>query len=134
MRPTVELIYFTGCRHVDRTRAALREALVSHGLPARWEEWDQYSSTAPERVHGYASPTVLVGGRDVTGVERTTAAFACRSTGGPSADVIGAALGALGIGTVEKRRLDVDDGRAIDGLDRSDPQSGSGDLAHGHPV
>jgi hypothetical protein len=92
MPPTVELIYFTGCPQVDRTRAALREAFVSRGLPARWEEWDQGSSTAPDRVHGYASPTVLVAGRDVTGAERTATAPACRSTGGPSADVIQAAL------------------------------------------
>ncbi len=134
MRPTVELIYFTGCRHVERTRAALREALVSHGLPARWEEWDQFSPTAPERVHGYASPTVLVGGRDVTGVERTTAAFACRSAGGPSARVIQAALVALGPGAVDEHRLEVDHRRAVDGLDRPDTQPGSGDLSHGHPV
>ncbi|MGH7579534.1 MAG: hypothetical protein ACREM9_05135 [Gemmatimonadales bacterium] len=101
MRPSVELIYFTGCHHVDHTRATLREALVSYGLPARWQEWDQGSETAPQRVHGYASPTVLVGGRDVTGVERTTTASACRSTGGPSADVIRAALAALGSGAVD---------------------------------
>ena len=98
MRPTVELIYFAGCRHVGRTRAALREALESHGLPARWKEWDQLSSTAPERVQGYASPTVLVAGRDVTGVERTTAARACTWAGGPSVGVIQRALAALGRG------------------------------------
>ena len=103
--PTVELIYFTGCPHVDRARAALREAFVSHGLPAHWEEWDQRSSAAPHRVHGYASPTVLVAGRDVTGVDRTAAASACRATGGPSADVIQAALARLGPGD------DQDDGR-----------------------
>ena len=95
MRPAVELIYFTGCRHVGRTRAALREALEHHGLPARWKEWDQLSATAPERVQGYASPTVLVAGRDVTGVERTTAARACTWSGGPSVRVIQDALAAL---------------------------------------
>jgi hypothetical protein len=95
MRATVELIYFAGCRHVEGTRSALREALLSRGWPARWEEWDQSSSTVPERVHGYASPTVLVAGRDVTGVERTSTARACRWTGGPSARLIQAALAAL---------------------------------------
>ena len=95
MRPRVELIYFAGCRQVGRTRAALREALESRGLPARWKEWDQLSTTAPERVQGYASPTVLVAGRDVTGVERTTAARACASSGGPSVKVIQDALAVL---------------------------------------
>jgi hypothetical protein len=95
MRPTVELIYFAGCRHVERTRAALREGLERHGLPARWTEWDQLSATAPERVQGYPSPTVLVAGRDVMGVERTTAARACTWSGGPSAGVIQDALAAL---------------------------------------
>ena len=92
MPPTVELIFFSGCPHVDRARTALREAFVGHGWPALWEEWDQCSPTAPDRVQGYASPTVLVVGRDVTGVERTATAAACRSTGGPSAGLIQAAL------------------------------------------
>jgi MerR family transcriptional regulator, copper efflux regulator len=96
--PTAELIYFTGCPHVERTRAALREAFEGRGLPARWEEWDQRSSTAPDRVHGYASPTVLVAGRDVTGIERTAASSACQSTGGPSVEVIRAALARLEAG------------------------------------
>jgi len=93
MLPAVELIYFTGCRHLDRTR---------------WQEWDQYNSTTPERVQGYASPTVLVGGRDVTGGERTNAAPACRAAGGPSAGVIRAALAALGPGAVDAHRPEVD--------------------------
>ena len=94
VQPTVELVYITGCRHVERTRAALRTALLSRGLPARWEEWDQSSSTAPGRVQGYASPTVLVAGRDVSGAPRNEACY-CRWAGGPSAGVIRAALDAL---------------------------------------
>jgi len=41
---------------------------------------------------------------------------------------------ALSIGAVDDNRLDVDDRRAVDGLDRSDPQPSSGDLAHGHAM
>jgi hypothetical protein len=40
-------------------------------------------------------------------------------------------LVALSIGAVGENRLDVDDRRTID---RSDPQPGSGDLAHGHAM
>jgi hypothetical protein len=35
---------------------------------------------------------------------------------------------------IGENRLDADDRRAIDGFDRADPQSGSGDLAHGYAM
>jgi len=41
---------------------------------------------------------------------------------------------ALCIGAAGQNWLDVDDRRAIDGLDRSDSQPGAGDLAHGHAM
>jgi hypothetical protein len=90
--PSVELIYFTGCPHVEQTRAVLRVALSSCGLPALWEEWDQHSAAAPQRVQGYASPTVLVAGRDVTGTEPSSRAFPCCSIRGPSVEMIRAAV------------------------------------------
>ena len=34
--PLIELVYFTGCPHVDAARAALRTALNAAGLPAQW--------------------------------------------------------------------------------------------------
>lgn len=90
--PQIELVYFTGCPHVDQARAALREALATIGLPEKWDEWNQYDPAAPKRVQGYGSPTVLVAGRDVTGYPRMATGSACRVDGVASADTIRAAL------------------------------------------
>lgn len=90
--PRVELIYFTGCPNVDAARAALRNALGAAGLPLVWQEWDQTAPTAPARVHGFGSPTVLIDGRDVTGVGAYFTGRACRVGGAPGSDLIIAAL------------------------------------------
>lgn len=88
----IELVYFGGCPHVESARAALREALSRSGLPQRWEEWNQDDASAPSYIHQYASPTILVGGRDVTGQSPVSNAKACRADGVASAEVIRAAL------------------------------------------
>jgi hypothetical protein len=90
--PQIELVYFTGCPHVERARAALREALASSGLPQKWDEWNQYDPASPHRIQGYASPTILVRGQDVTGYASPATASACRSDGVASAEIIRAAL------------------------------------------
>ena len=90
--PPIELVYFTGCPHVDAARAALRAALNAAGLPAQWREWDQTHPETPERLLGYGSPTVLVGGVDVTGRAPANAGRACRADGIPPAAAIVAAL------------------------------------------
>jgi len=90
--PSIELVFFTGCPHVERARAALREALVSEGLSPRWTEWDQHEHGTPDRVQGYGSPTILVAGRDVTGAVPSSEGSACRADGIPSLEVIRAAL------------------------------------------
>ena len=92
--PPIELVYFTGCPHVDEARAALRLALEAAGLPAEWREWDQAQPEAPPRVLGHGSPTVLIGGVDVIGKAPANAGRACRSDGTPPAAVITAALAA----------------------------------------
>ncbi|MFZ5625233.1 MAG: hypothetical protein ACOY71_12560 [Gemmatimonadota bacterium] len=92
--PLVELVYFTGCPHVEAARAALRTALGSMGLPPVWQEWDQAQPTAPAYVQGFGSPTVLVAGRDVSGVGACSTGRACCATGAAQADAIRAALGA----------------------------------------
>ena len=89
---SIELVYFAGCPHVEMARAALREALTLSGLPPRWTEWDQDDPAAPEHIHRYASPTILVSGRDVTGQSPVGNARACRADGVVSAEVIRAAL------------------------------------------
>jgi hypothetical protein len=92
--PPVELVYFPGCPHVDAARAALRAAFETAGLPARWWEWDQTLPETPAHLHGYGSPTVLVGGRDVTGTALKNTGRACRADGVPSSEAITAALAA----------------------------------------
>ena len=89
---SIELVFFAGCPHVELARAALREALVSRGLPPQWTEWDQHESGAPDRVRGYGSPTILVAGRDVTGARRAAEGSACRADGIPSPATIRTAL------------------------------------------
>ena len=87
----VELVYFTGCPHVEAARQAIRGALALEQLPPVWREWDQHDPATPARVQRYGSPTVLVGGRDVTGAARADAA-ACRADGIPAQETIRAAV------------------------------------------
>ncbi len=90
--PLIELVHFTGCPHVAAARVALRTALDAFGLPAQWQEWDQTHPQTPARLQGYGSPTVLVGGVDVTGKAVSNAGRACRADGVPPAAAITAAL------------------------------------------
>jgi hypothetical protein len=69
MTQKIELIYFDG-----------------------WQEWEQGDTAAPAHAREYGSPTILVNGRDVTGVGAAVAAFACRADGAPSMETIHAAL------------------------------------------
>ena len=93
--PGIELVYFDGCPNVDDARANIRAALEAADLPPTWQEWNQHDPNAPEYVKQYGSPTVLVGGRDVTGVEAGVAASACRADGVPSAEMIRLAMAAV---------------------------------------
>lgn len=63
--PRVELVYFTGCPHVEATREALRAALDAEGLPPAWTEWNRDDEATPGALRRHGSPTVLVDGRDV---------------------------------------------------------------------
>lgn len=88
--PSVELLYFAGCPHVDAVRANLRAALED---PGAWREWDLAAPETPDRLKGYGSPTVLVDGTDVTGAAPAPgAALSCRADGVPTASVIREAL------------------------------------------
>lgn len=87
----VELVYFTGCPHVEAARRAIRGVLALEQLPLVWQEWDQHDPATPARVQRYASPTVLVSGRDITGAAKGDA-HACRADGVPAAETIRAAV------------------------------------------
>ena len=98
--PTVELIFDAACPNVDMARRRVRDALVRIGRAPRWTEWDRAAAGAPAYVQRYASPTVLVAGRDVAGIGTIDAGSGCRiyrdSTGAlvgaPTVDSIVAAL------------------------------------------
>lgn len=74
--PRVELVYFTGCPHVENAREAIREAMMAEGLAAEWREWNRDDAATPETLRGYGSPTVLVDGHDV--VPTSSDANCCR--------------------------------------------------------
>lgn len=84
----IELVYFDGCPNADRARENLRTAL--EGEP--WTEWNVSSDETPDYFRRYASPTVLVDGRDVTGEAGQSTAMACRADGAPSPELIRQAL------------------------------------------
>ena len=89
---SIELIFFGGCPNAEAARDNLRAAAAAAGVDRQWQEWDQDDPHVPERVRQYGSPTILVNGRDVTGVEAGVAAAACRADGVPSVETIRAAL------------------------------------------
>ncbi|MGH8274135.1 MAG: hypothetical protein ACRES9_07780 [Gammaproteobacteria bacterium] len=61
----IELIYFTGCPHVEAARDAIRAALAAEGMQPEWTEWNRDDATTSEALRQYGSPTVLVDGSDV---------------------------------------------------------------------
>ena len=78
MSLSVELIFDASCPHVDAARRHVREALARVGLVAHYTEWDRAASTIPPYARHYASPTVLVGGRDVVGAGERVTGDGCR--------------------------------------------------------
>ena len=87
----VELIYFEGCAGLPEAREELRAALLAADLEPQWTEWDLTLEGAPGRILGYASPTVLVNGVDVSGGIREEG-LRCAVAGAPTAEVILRAL------------------------------------------
>ena len=63
----VQLLYFSGCPHVEAARTALREALAAEKIDLPVEEVDVEAPEAPASVRGWGSPTILVDGEDVMG-------------------------------------------------------------------
>ena len=75
--PRALLLYFPECPHVDAARAQLGRAFAALGLPPDWSEVDVTRADAPPALRAWASPTILVDGRDVVGAA-PGAASACR--------------------------------------------------------
>ena len=66
-RPTIQLLYFTGCPHAEAARALLKSCLGRLGLA-----WP-----VEEKNGDYPSPTILIEGVDVMG-KPPTAHRMCR--------------------------------------------------------
>lgn len=62
----VELVYEKTCPNIVAARTQLLRAFADAGITPRWQEWEVNSEEAPEHVHGYGSPTILVNGKDVS--------------------------------------------------------------------
>jgi hypothetical protein len=89
--PSIDLVFFEGCPHIDQARANIRAALGADGLQSDWREHNQSDSSTDAEWRGFPSPTVLVNGVDVLGDSRA-AGSCCRATGAPGVDAIAAAL------------------------------------------
>ena len=93
---SVELVHFSGCPHVDTARGRLRGALEQAGLATEWTEWDAESEATPARYRSCPSPTVLVDGRDVSGVAGPAGGISCSASGAPTTRQILTALRSTG--------------------------------------
>ena len=60
----VELIYDADCPNVTAARRQLIRALAARGIVPRWQEWERRATSSPAHVRDFASPTILVNGRD----------------------------------------------------------------------
>ena len=98
---TVELIYDSDCPNVPEARSELLQAFARTGLTPRWSEWELNDPCSPDYARQYGSPTVLVDGKDVAGVEPLENVSCCRVYQGdtgefrkaPTASIISSSLG-----------------------------------------
>ena len=75
----IELVYDDDCPNVEAAREQLRKALRQAGRPdATWTEWHAGDPALPDHARGYGSPTILIGGRDVTGAAAGDGCSCCR--------------------------------------------------------
>ena len=76
--PRVELIYDADCPNVPAARQQLLRAFAAIGAVPKWQEWERGATSSPVHVRDYASPTVLVDGRDVALSTPIAGDCACR--------------------------------------------------------
>ena len=100
----VMLIYDKDCPNVRVARSNLLKAFAEAGMPARWDEVDRGAADAPAEWRGFASPTLLIEGRDAAGMAPNGGDAACRlyehagvRSGSPSVDMLVAALTAAAV-------------------------------------
>jgi len=66
---TVELIYFRECPNISLARERLLQAFAAAGIAPKWREWESNDPASPSHARAYGSPSILVNGRDVEGME-----------------------------------------------------------------
>jgi|GEM_PF-1139275 len=92
----IELLYFKGCPNISLARKSLNEAFAKADIPAQWDEVDLNEPNTPKELKGYGSPTILVDGKDVTGIAPSGESLSCRTyynakgeiTGAPDIEII----------------------------------------------
>lgn len=65
----VQLLTFSGCPNAEAARRTLRAVLASAGISASIEEVDTDAPDTPEPLRGWGSPTILIDGKDVGGLQ-----------------------------------------------------------------
>jgi len=66
------------CPNVGGAIDSLVRALRSANQLPNWKEWERTSLEAPAYARRYGSPTILVDGRDIAGVEPGRETSCCR--------------------------------------------------------
>lgn len=74
----VELIYDRNCPNVEASRRQLLTGFAAARMTPCWREWVRNSSTSPDYVHRFGSPTILVDGKDIGGSAASEGADCCR--------------------------------------------------------
>ena len=67
--PRIQLLAFPGCPNAGPARQVLGKALRSVGLPPQFEDVNVHDPDTPAELQNWASPTILIDGKDVAGGE-----------------------------------------------------------------
>jgi mercuric ion transport protein len=98
----IEFIYEKTCPNIAAARAQLQQACAITGISAEWQEWEVSAADAPDYIHGYGSPTILINQKDINGEVKTGDDYCCRvyshaadtNKGVPAVDTITNAINA----------------------------------------
>ena len=74
----IELIYEKTCPNIEAARQQIKHACNTLGIKAQWQEWEVSAADAPQHIHGYGSPTILVNQQDVSGDMTAGDDYCCR--------------------------------------------------------
>ena len=74
----IELIVEKTCPNIEAARQQITRACNNLNIKPLWQEWEVSAADAPEHIHGYGSPTILINGKDVSGDMTAGDDFCCR--------------------------------------------------------